>query len=90
MPPYTRTFYLPGWVILPVWFVLELVAALTGTQDGVAYWAHVGGFVAGALAGLAFRRFREIRPDDEPPPSVPRGPTQVFGEKGSKGRTFRL
>ena len=39
----------PAWVMLGYWFLLQLVG--TGTDEvsgGVAVWAHVGGFVAGA------------------------------------------
>ena len=41
----------PAWVVLGQWFVLQfLYGATIPTGDGgVAFWAHVGGFVAGAL-----------------------------------------
>jgi membrane associated rhomboid family serine protease len=43
---------LPALVVLGVWFILQLVEAqgmlqVGGAQKGVAFWAHVGGFVAG-------------------------------------------
>jgi membrane associated rhomboid family serine protease len=46
-------FHLPAWVILGYWFVVQF---MTGTVSsiadprqvgGVAFWAHVGGFLAG-------------------------------------------
>jgi membrane associated rhomboid family serine protease len=42
---------LPAWVLLGYWFLIQL---MLGTQApahgaGVAFWAHVGGFVAGVL-----------------------------------------
>jgi membrane associated rhomboid family serine protease len=43
---------LPAWVLLVAWFVLQAVQgvlSLRGETD-VAYFAHVGGFVAGMLA----------------------------------------
>ncbi len=44
---------LPAVVVLGLWFVLQLfegVAALGGADvGGVAFWAHVGGFVAGMV-----------------------------------------
>jgi hypothetical protein len=48
-----RLTLVPAVVVLGFWFVLQLfegVAAL-GTADvgGVAFWAHVGGFVAGIV-----------------------------------------
>lgn len=47
---------LPAWVVLAYWFALQLLSGipdlLTPNPElagGVAVWAHVGGFVAGAL-----------------------------------------
>ncbi len=36
------------WVI-GSWVIWQVVEAWSGAQDGVAYWAHVGGLVAGAV-----------------------------------------
>jgi membrane associated rhomboid family serine protease len=48
--------WLPAWVVLGYWFVLQFLSgvgtALLATDrnsGGVAFWAHVGGFVAGVL-----------------------------------------
>ena len=48
--------YLPAWVVLGEWFVLQFVSgantlAMAHQKDvgGVAVWAHVGGFVAGMV-----------------------------------------
>ena len=42
---------LPALVVLGVWFIVQLFEAQgmlqAGAQKGVAFWAHVGGFVAG-------------------------------------------
>jgi membrane associated rhomboid family serine protease len=43
---------LPAWFMLLYWFALQLLggfAAMTGEGGGVAFWAHVGGFVAGVV-----------------------------------------
>jgi membrane associated rhomboid family serine protease len=48
-------------IVLGLWFVLQLVnAALTpiNEEGGVAFWAHVGGFVAGLALVLVFRPAR--------------------------------
>ncbi len=37
-----------AWVLIGVWFVFDLWGAL-GTEDGIAYWAHGVGFLAGVL-----------------------------------------
>ncbi len=51
---------LPAAVVLGGWFVLQLFHGVgaVGTQvtSGVAYWAHVGGFVFGMLATWLFLR----------------------------------
>jgi membrane associated rhomboid family serine protease len=50
---FLTTVTLPAYVILGYWFLLQLllgtVGAVAGTQGGVAFWAHVGGFVAGLV-----------------------------------------
>ena len=49
-------FYLPAWVTLGYWFAMQFVsgaatsiANYSETSGGVAFWAHVGGFVAGIV-----------------------------------------
>jgi len=44
---------LPAVLVLGVWFLLQLLPAFndpTGTGGGVAYFAHIGGFLFGVLA----------------------------------------
>ena len=49
--------YLPAWIVLGEWFVLNFFAGTAALSSagmgrdvgGVAFWAHVGGFVAGFL-----------------------------------------
>jgi membrane associated rhomboid family serine protease len=50
---------LPAWTMLLFWFAIQLVSGVTvlgGATGGVAFWAHVGGFVAGAALVRAFAR----------------------------------
>jgi len=49
-------FYLPAWVVLGEWFILQFWQGAAGLAmapgkdvGGVAVWAHVGGFIAGAV-----------------------------------------
>lgn len=56
--PFVGTVSLYAGAVLPVWFLLQLLGAGWGGGDGVAYWAHVGGFSFGAAAGLAVRFLR--------------------------------
>lgn len=49
----------PAFVVLGYWFVLQVLGglpALEGTRGGVAFWAHVGGFVAGVVLVQLFCR----------------------------------
>ncbi|MEI7744139.1 MAG: rhomboid family intramembrane serine protease [Chloroflexota bacterium] len=51
----------PSVIVLGFWFVLQLIdgiaslGAVATVDGGVAFWAHVGGFVAGAVIALPFR-----------------------------------
>jgi membrane associated rhomboid family serine protease len=49
-------FHLPAWVMLGYWFALQFlsgaassIAYSSQTSGGIAFWAHVGGFVAGIV-----------------------------------------
>jgi membrane associated rhomboid family serine protease len=46
-----KVFSIPAWVMLGLWFALQLFSGVTTdlTGGGVAYWAHAGGFVVGAI-----------------------------------------
>jgi membrane associated rhomboid family serine protease len=58
---FVATFTAPAWVMLPLWFLGELLDALAGDAaagaGGVAYWAHVWGFLFG-LAGAFYLQRR--------------------------------
>jgi membrane associated rhomboid family serine protease len=50
----------PAVIVLGFWFVLQLVdgiasLGLAGAEGGVAFFAHIGGFVAGVVIGLLIR-----------------------------------
>ncbi|MBW7921631.1 MAG: rhomboid family intramembrane serine protease [Rubellimicrobium sp.] len=51
---WVRILPLAAWTILAVWFAVQLAGALgsDATTGGIAYWSHVGGFVAGVLLML--------------------------------------
>ncbi|MGH2619554.1 MAG: rhomboid family intramembrane serine protease, partial [Anaerolineales bacterium] len=74
---FTRMMYVPAGLVLGFWFVLQLIVgsmSLGSGGGGVAWFAHVGGFLAGmALIGLLKRpevpffapqRHRPWRPSD--------------------------
>jgi membrane associated rhomboid family serine protease len=39
----------PGYVAVGIWFLFQVISGLFDTSGGVAYSAHVGGFVAGMI-----------------------------------------
>ncbi len=66
---------IPAIFILGFWFVLQLFSGVgslgvTDAQDmgGVAYFAHIGGFVFGMLLIGLFGGFRKPREQQPPPP----------------------
>lgn len=55
---YLRTVEVPAMFVLGFWFILQFLSALVlpGTGGGVAWYAHVGGFIAGILLVGLFKR----------------------------------
>ncbi len=51
IPPFFR-FTIPAFLYLPYWIALQVYAVFTGSQSGVALWAHIGGFIFGAVAAF--------------------------------------
>ena len=51
------TVHLPAWIFLPMWFLLQLSLGLKPQASNVAFWAHVGGFMAGAIMAIAVDRY---------------------------------
>jgi len=46
----------PALWMLGVWIATQLFYVLIGSEEPVAWWAHLGGVVAGALLAIPFRR----------------------------------
>jgi membrane associated rhomboid family serine protease len=66
---------LPAVIILGLWFVLQFFSGVgsLGVRDaqdvgGVAYFAHIGGFVSGMLLVFVMGGFRGPRRREPPPP----------------------
>ncbi|MSO62617.1 MAG: rhomboid family intramembrane serine protease [Acidobacteria bacterium] len=62
---FMTTIALPAWAMLIYWAFIQLASGVTSigseSQGGVAFWAHLGGFVAGvALVKLFERRDRVV------------------------------
>lgn len=52
---FTRVVLVPAFVFHGLWFVFQAVSAIamSAGSSGVAWWAHLGGFVAGGATALA-------------------------------------
>lgn len=57
-----KNIYISAWIFLVFWFGQQLfsgfinMTSITGeNESGVAWWAHIGGFVVGIIAGFIFR-----------------------------------
>ncbi|MEX0802506.1 MAG: rhomboid family intramembrane serine protease, partial [Candidatus Binatia bacterium] len=51
------TVRLPAWVFLPTWVCLQISLGLRPHSSNVAFWAHVGGFVVGAVISVAIYKY---------------------------------
>lgn len=57
--------YLPAFLFLGIWIYMQVESGMGilhqgGQGSGVAYWAHIGGFVFGVLAGLFLKKRRYL------------------------------
>jgi len=59
--------HVPALIVLGIWFVLQLFSGLATPTDGggVAFWAHIGGFVAG-MALIPFFKRRDVHVLEKP------------------------
>lgn len=46
---FIQLIYIPAFLMIGFWFILQLLYAAIGVYTGVAYWAHIGGFVTGLI-----------------------------------------
>ncbi len=55
---FLQTFVIPAPVFLGIWFLMQMLNGLSASElsTGVAWWAHIGGFVAGATVAVWVRR----------------------------------
>ena len=55
---------IPASLLIGLWFVIQLFSQIGAVADvqsgGVAYAAHVGGFIFGALSARFFERFASV------------------------------
>lgn len=60
-------FYIPAFLFLGIWIYMQFQSGMGVLEQavqggGIAYWAHIGGFLFGLLAGLYYRS-RDFRPN---------------------------
>ncbi len=56
---FMRLIYIPASILLGFWILFQLLygcSSAPGTGGGIAYFVHIGGFIAGVLFGLLVRR----------------------------------
>jgi membrane associated rhomboid family serine protease len=61
---FSRTVWVSAWVMLGYWFLLQFLGALPklgSDEGGVAFWAHIGGFVAGLVLIKLFAKPELLR-----------------------------
>ncbi|MGI6507764.1 MAG: rhomboid family intramembrane serine protease [Saccharofermentanales bacterium] len=57
--PYFVT--IPAPIYLVIWFIIQLVSGFTRGSSGIAWWAHVAGFLGGLFICIGGRNRRERR-----------------------------
>ena len=61
---FSRITFIPAALLIGLWFLIQLFSQVGAVADvqtgGVAYMAHVGGFIFGAVTGRIFEGFRRI------------------------------
>jgi membrane associated rhomboid family serine protease len=69
---FIRFIEIPALVYLPIWFLLQVFSGVSSLRvedaaaGGVAWWAHIGGFIAGPLLLLLLGGGRRRAPEPEP------------------------
>jgi hypothetical protein len=52
---FITTVRIPALAYIPFWFILQIIFALIGDAGGVAYFAHIGGFIVGIGTGYGWK-----------------------------------
>jgi len=58
---FIRMIRVPALVVLGFWFLMQLLGVTSGAETGVAFFAHIGGFVAGLVMIKVFQPRRARR-----------------------------
>ena len=52
---FITTVRIPALAFIPFWFILQVIFAAIGESGGVAYLAHIGGFISGLATGYLWK-----------------------------------
>lgn len=64
---FITTAWIPAFIFLPYWFLIQFFSGASqigqevGSQAGVAFWAHVGGFIVGYITAKSYQK--DIEPN---------------------------
>lgn len=58
---FIRMIRVPALIVLGFWFLMQLLGVTSGAETGVAFFAHIGGFVAGLMMVKIFQPRRPRR-----------------------------
>jgi len=61
LPPFSRIARIPALFFISLWFILQIFSGVmqlgsTSESGGVAYWAHVGGFLTGLALAFIYKQ----------------------------------
>ncbi len=68
IPPFfVEAIMIPAWFYIGFWFLMQLFSGIVSipfmNSGGVAFWAHVGGFIAGYITARVLLLFPSVRKD---------------------------
>ena len=52
----------PAFIMIGLWIASQFMSVFAGQEDGVAYWAHIGGFIVGLILTIPLRTMVANRP----------------------------
>ncbi len=66
LPPFSRIARIPALFFISLWFILQIFGGAmslgsSSESGGVAYWAHVGGFLAGLALAFIYKQIMRRR-----------------------------
>ena len=71
---FITTIRIPAIAFIPFWFIMQIILQLLDPLGGVAYFAHIGGFVAGVGTGYLWK----ILKDNNVALSKPKGQGRIL------------